>query len=270
MEQIEDVDAIGVSSEERTVDPLFVSKDGIVWNPQPVHDRAGRLRNENVINLRPGTTRYARARIDDIKDAFMLFFPPTIENIVLKWSNAYAKEQYDDNYIEINSNLLHAYIGVLILAGVYRSKNETMLDLFDGEYGRPIFRAIMSKKTFQYMNHIIRFDDVMSRRQKSSTDKFAPIREIFDKWSELLADYFNPSECVTIDEQLLGFRGRCKFRQYMPSKPEQYGIKFWLLVCSKTCYVWKIQPYLGKPVGGLAEKNQGQRVVLDLVRGLKG
>lgn len=128
----------------------------------------------------------------------------------------------------------------------------------------------MSLKTFRYMQKVIRFDDVMGRRQQKSTDKFAPIREVFDKWSELLADYFNPSECVTIDEQLLGFRGRCKFRQYMPSKPERYGIKFWLLVCAETCYVWKIQPYLGKPVGGSAEKNQGERVVLDLIHGLKG
>lgn len=145
-----------------------------------------------------------------------------------------------------------------------------MIDLFDGEYGRPIFKAIMSKKTFQYMNKVIRFDDVISRRQQKSTDKFSPIRDIFDKWSELLADYFNSTECVTIDEQLLGFRRRCKFRQYMPSKTERYGIKFWLLVCSETCYVWKIQPYLGKPIGGSVEKNQGERVVLDLVVGLKG
>ncbi|XP_065364356.1 uncharacterized protein LOC135957517 isoform X1 [Calliphora vicina] len=269
-EQNEDVDALGVSSVDRTVDPLFVSKNGIVWNPQPVSDRTGRIWNENINNLRPGTTRYAMARIDDLKDAFMLFFPPPIENVILKWSNTYAKAEYGKHYIEIDSHLLHAFIGVLILAGVYRSKNETTLDLFDGVYGRPIFRAIMSKKTFQYMNRVIRFDDVMSSRQRSSTDKFAPIREIFDKWSELLSDYFNPSECVTIDKQLLGFRGRSKFKQSLPCKTERHGIKFWLLVCSETCYVWKIKPYLGKPVDGLAEKNQGERVVLDLVRGLHG
>lgn len=39
----------------------------------------------------------------------------------------------------------------------------------------------MSMKTFQYMNRVIRFDNVMSRRQVSSTDKFAPIHEIFDQ-----------------------------------------------------------------------------------------
>lgn len=152
-----------------------------------------------------------------------------------------------------------------------RSKNENITDLFDKERGRPIFRSIMSKKTFRYVNSALRFDDVFSRRQQKSTDKFAPIRELFEKWSDLLPDYFNPHECVTIDEQLLGFHGRCQFRQYMPSKPERYGLKFWLAVCARTSYVWKIQPYLGKIPGASApEQRQGERVVLDLVEGLKG
>ncbi|XP_031617441.1 piggyBac transposable element-derived protein 4-like [Contarinia nasturtii] len=274
VEEPDDIEIDGSADDieiDENADPTFISKDGIVWNSEPVTDRSGRLRKENVITLRPGLTRFAKNRVDSIKDAFLLFFPSPVENIILKNSNAYAKATYGENAIEIDSNLLHAYIAVLILAGVYRSKNENLVDLFDGEYGRPIFRAIMSKKTFQYMSRVMRFDDVMNRRQQKSTDKFAPIRDLFDKWSELLPDFYNPSECVTVDEQLLGFRGRCKFRQYMPSKPEKYGIKFWQLVCSKTCYVWKIQPYLGKAVGvDSAEKGQGARVVLDLIGGLKG
>lgn len=128
----------------------------------------------------------------------------------------------------------------------------------------------MSEKTFLYVHKIIRFDDVLTRRAQRSDDKFAPIRNLFEKWSERLPSFYNPNDCVTVDEQLLGFHGRCKFRQYIPSKPERYGLKFWLLVDSRTCYVWKIQPYLGKPASGKPERNQGERVVLDLVDGLKG
>ncbi|XP_031627785.1 piggyBac transposable element-derived protein 4-like [Contarinia nasturtii] len=233
VEEPDDIEIDGSADDieiDENADPTFISKDGIVWNSEPVTDRSGRLRKENVITLRPGLTRFAKNRVDSIKDAFLLFFPSPVENIILKNSNAYAKATYGENAIEIDSNLLHAYIAVLILAGVYRSKNENLVDLFDGEYGRPIFRAIMSKKTFQYMSRVMRFDDVMNRRQQKSTDKFA-----------------------------------------MPSKPEKYGIKFWQLVCSETCYVWKIQPYLGKAVGvDSAEKGQGARVVLDLIGGLKG
>ena len=38
-----------------------------------------------------------------------------------------------------------------------------------------------------------------------------------------------PGESVTIDEQLYPYRGQCRYRQFMPSKPAKYGLKFWLL-----------------------------------------
>lgn len=130
----------------------------------------------------------------------------------------------------------------------------------------------MSKGTYLRITRIIRFDNVLSRRQNKNAnkDKLAPIRDLWNIWSSSLADCYNPHECVTIDEQLLGFHGRCPFRQYMPKKPEKYGIKFWVSSCACCSYVWKIQPYLGKTLGGPAEKNQGERVVLDLIDGLKG
>lgn len=149
-------------------------------------------------------------------------------------------------------------------------KNEDIHGLFDRRFGRPIFRAIMSEDTFQMITRALRFDDVMSRRQMQSTDKFAPIRDLWNRWEGILSMSFNCHENVTIDEQLVSFRGRCSFRQYMPSKPAKYGLKFWLSVDSKTSYVWKIQPYLGKQRNDQPEKNQGQRIVLDLTEGLKG
>lgn len=103
-----------------TIDPMFVSKDGIVWQPEPIQQRSGRFRNENIISLPPGTTRYAKVRVGDIKDAFLLFFPQHIENVILSHYNAFARAKYGENFTKIDSNLLQAYIGLLILAGVYR------------------------------------------------------------------------------------------------------------------------------------------------------
>lgn len=143
---------------------------------------------------------------------------------------------------------------------LYRSKNERISDLFDSERGRPIFRTIMSKQTFQYVNSTLRFDDVYGRRQQVSADKFAPIRDLFEKWSAILPDYYNPQECVTIDEQLLKFpsqgQGRC-------------GLTFWRAVCAETCYVWKIQPNL-REASAQHQQRERERAVLNLVDGLNG
>lgn len=47
-------------------------------------------------------------------------------------------------------------------------------------------------------------------------------------------DCYTIGENATIDEMLEGFRGKCNFRQYIPNKPNKYGIKIHALVDSKT------------------------------------
>ncbi len=74
---------------------------------------------------------------------------------------------------------------------------------------------------------------------------------------------------MTVDEQLVTFRGRCPFKQYIPSKPGRYGIKLWALCDSKTSYVWNVQVYTGKNSNLGREVNQGQRVVIDMIRGFE-
>ncbi|XP_035012727.2 piggyBac transposable element-derived protein 4-like [Hippoglossus stenolepis] len=81
---------------------------------------------------------------------------------------------------------------------------------------------------------------------------------------------YNPGPEVTVDEQLVPFRGRCPFRQYMPSKPAKYGIKSWVACDAKSSYAWKMQVYTGKPSGGRPERNQGMWVMLDVTEGLRG
>ena len=60
---------------------------------------------------------------------------------------------------------------------------------------------------------------------------------------------------MTVDEQLVCFRGRCPFRQYIPSKPGKYGIKIWAICEANTSYAWKMQVYTGKnPAVGMRSK----------------
>lgn len=60
------------------------------------------------------------------------------------------------------------------------------------------------------------------------------IRELWHRWQQLFPMFYNCPENVTINEQFVAFRGRCSFRQYMPSTPEKHDLKFWLSVDSKS------------------------------------
>lgn len=120
------------------------------------------------------------------------------------------------------------------------------------------------------INRCIRFDDRETRLQTEGRDKMAPIRNIFEKWVHRCKLLYIPGKNVTVDEQLLPFRGRCPFTQYIPSKPAKYGIKIWILCDSETFYAYNLEMYIGRNRNARPEVNQGQRVVLTLTEDLNG
>lgn len=117
---------------------------------------------------------------------------------------------------------------------------------------------------------MIRFHNRDTRAGRRERDKLAAIRTVWDKWVERLPLLYNPGPNVTVDERLVAFRGRCPFKQYMPSKPAKYGLKIWAACDANSSYALNLQVYTGKPVGGAPERNQGMRVVLDMAQGLRG
>ena len=49
-----------------------------------------------------------------------------------------------------------------------------------------------------------------------------------------------------MDEGLVKFNGRLSFKQYMPMKPDKFGIKVWMLADADNYYVPRFQVYLEK------------------------
>ncbi|XP_066149862.1 piggyBac transposable element-derived protein 4-like [Euwallacea fornicatus] len=74
---------------------------------------------------------------------------------------------------------------------------------------------------------------------------------------EICRSSYTSASYLTIDEQLLGFRGRCPFRTYIPNKPSNDGIKIVMLCDSSSKYMIDANPYLGKSTntGGLPLAN---------------
>ncbi len=161
---------------------------------------------------------------------------------------------------------LRSAIGLLIYLGLSKSGHERLRSFWGkGLFSKPTCQATMSGSRFQEILTMMRFDDRATRQQRWFVDKFVPIREVFDMFTDSCRRHYSPGECLTVDEQLVAFRGRCPFKQYMPSKPSKYGLKSWLCVDSKTHYVCNMQPYIGKK-GTKRETELGARVVNDLVR----
>ncbi|KAF2895064.1 hypothetical protein ILUMI_11109 [Ignelater luminosus] len=137
----------------------------------------------------------------------------------------------------------------------------------DNEDGRPIFNKTISRSRLTTISQCLRFDNAEARRRNRDPDKLSPIGAFFELWLPTLQDSYIPYKNLTVDEQLLTFRGRCLFKQFIPSNPEKYGIKIWAACDSQTSFVYNCQIYIGK-TGDQRECNQGKRVVLDMTKGL--
>ena len=70
----------------------------------------------------------------------------------------------------------------------------------------------------------MRFDGSITKKRRS-TDRLAPVWNIFDSMVAVFRQIYRPKELLTLDKALKLFRGRCCFVQYMPKKPAKYGIK---------------------------------------------
>ncbi|XP_062308098.1 piggyBac transposable element-derived protein 4-like [Osmerus eperlanus] len=249
----------------------FLSKNGQIEWRSIAYRRNPRLLSQRDSTERTprGPTAYAVSHAHDIVSAFLLFVTPQIERVILDVTNREGYLKHGEEWKAMDATDLRAYIGLLILAGVYKSRGEAAASLWDAQSGRAIFRATMQLKLFYTYSTSIRFDDRGTRAARRATDKLAAIREVWDMWVERLPRLYDPGPEVTVDEQLLAFRGRCPFKQYMPSKPAKYGIKSWVACDAKSSYAWKMQVYTGKQMDGVPERNQGMRVVLDVTEGLK-
>ncbi|GFT75735.1 DDE_Tnp_1_7 domain-containing protein [Trichonephila clavipes] len=74
----------------------------------------------------------------------------------------------------------------LALLDSLRLETTTTKNLWDKKTGRNIFLATMSLETFCTISRVIRFDNKSTRQERRKLDKLATVRDIWEKWIEIL------------------------------------------------------------------------------------
>ncbi|XP_029108964.1 piggyBac transposable element-derived protein 4-like [Scleropages formosus] len=133
----------------------------------------------------------------------------------------------------------------------------------------PLYKATMAVGRFEDILHVLCFDDKKTRASRREKDKMAPFRCIWELFLVNCRKRFSPSDCVTVDEQLVPFKGRCRFLQYMPRKPAKYGIKIFWLCDARVPYAIDGIVYTGREPGKEIRKNVGENVVRQLCSGIR-
>lgn len=261
---------------DNTQSPYFLGKDGLSkWNKHCSRKNV-RTRSENIITHLPGPksiTKNLKSMLDiwhffidlDMIRQIVVYTNQHIESV----KNNYSRER-DAKPTDISE--VQALIGLLYLSGILKSNRLNVEELWNTQgTGVEIFRLTMGKNRFFFLLQNLRFDNMETRLERKQVDKMAPIREFFESFCHKCRTAYTPFHNVTIDEKLEAFRGRCSFRQYMPNKPNKYGIKIFALADSKTFYAMDLEVYLGKqPDGPYAIDNSAAAVVKRLCNSIKG
>ncbi|XP_051162149.1 piggyBac transposable element-derived protein 4-like [Leptopilina boulardi] len=226
------------------------SKSGHKWSLSAPEQR-GRNAQVSYTPAPKGDAMYARSPVE----SWAILFSNEILEIILKHTNEQINRRIGElerRQMVIDTSLhkvtdiveLKAVFGLLYYAGAHKLiKCKTMN--WWSVHSMPLFKATMSRNRFTFLFDCLRFDDKNTRNERKAIDCFTHIREIWDLFIERCKNNYEPGKNITIDEQLLSFRGRCSFKMYILSKPDKYGFKIVSMNDADTHYMINAIPYCG-------------------------
>jgi len=127
-------------------------------------------------------------------------------------------------------------------------------------YKNNVAPKIMSRNRFELL---LRFWHFADNEETPDNDRIYKVRDLLERVVKNYQNVMEPDEYLAIDESMIPFRGRLKFKQYIPGKAHKYGVKLFK-ICEKNGYTHDLQVYAGKnQVNG---KGLALRVVMELIR----
>ena len=120
---------------------------------------------------------------------------------------------------------LKARLAIILRARSDRD-NFTELDNFwQPKDSKLFYRAVMPLDRFKFLLRYLQFDNWHTREERKVHNKFAAVAEIWDIFYINLSRACISDDCITVDEQLVRYRGIILGRTYILSKPRKYVLK---------------------------------------------
>ena len=152
---------------------------------------------------------------------FKMFFDNDMINHIAVHTNLYSAHQCSTNNVTpsivTTFNEIERFLGVLlkmcvIQAPYYRFYWESATCY------EPISN-VFSRNRFENIKRFVHINDTNKNR-----GRLYKIRPIFEKLRQNCVSMI-PEEYISIDEQIIPFKGRSFLRRYMPKKPHKWGFK---------------------------------------------
>jgi len=134
------------------------------------------------------------------------------------------------------------HLGLLIHMGLSQFPRLEYHWLRSSLYNCHLCPTIMTKKDFFLLHGFLHFAD---NRSANLDDKLYKVRRLFELLTQRFQRYYILNRELTIDERIVKYTGRLSFLQSIRSKPNQFGIKVFILADALTGYVYNWKIYTG-------------------------
>ena len=114
------------------------------------------------------------------------------------------------------------FLGLIFVTGIVRKPKLELYWSTRGIFQTPIFSQTMSRNRFQLIQRYLYFSD--NNAAGTNEDRLYKICTILDIVITNFRTNYIPDREISLDEGMLGWWGRLRFRVYNPGRITKYGI----------------------------------------------
>jgi len=164
--------------------------------------------------------------------------------IVVDETNRYADqyleehpEKADDSYVgrwtAVTVQEMKLFFGLLILTGMVRKGSLSSYWSIEELISTPLFSKVMTRDRFLLIMRFLHFNNNDDYNpDDEDRDRLHKIRPFLDMARDRFRKVYQPGKNLSVDESLILFKGRLKFKQYIKTKRARFGIKLYELTTS--------------------------------------
>ncbi|GFR61931.1 PiggyBac transposable element-derived protein 4-like [Elysia marginata] len=179
-------------------------------------------------------------------------FPLALFEIFVTETNLYADQRIATHP---NSSWYHTYLdemrAFIAMQNFFGLRPRPRLWMYwseDPRFHDSYISSIMTIARFKKISRYFHVRDTSGapRRDRPGFDPLFKVRNIIKKTQETFRAGFQAHRELSVDEAMVGFKGRLSFKQYMPAKPTKWGIKVWTVSDACLGYCLSYDVYTGK------------------------
>lgn len=194
-------------------------------------------------------------------DFFQLFVTDDMLEAITEQTKLFAQQYIDSHELARRSRVqqwvrsahvhdvaeLKKFLAMVIIMGLISYPSIEDYWVTSWPFATPTFSSILSRDRFSLLMKFLHLNDSTKYVPKGQPG-YDPLYKLRPFVDPLLANFkaaYTLGRELSVDEAMIGFKGRLWFLQYLPKKPTKWGMKAFVLADSVTGYTYNWKLYTG-------------------------